>query len=627
MRFWKISKSSEKEPQKLTDGQFENQTEPFIPQLSPPPQQPTDTKEDKQQNSESETQPQEEKHDGQQPKQETQKESSSKTSDSEKSEESPEEKTTQGQQMEDGESEDGQEQSQNSQQSEEGFSESYDDFQEEFDESAVPKDGKENFEDEGGDSSQEQRGEEENIEISQSSSSAQSSEGGQKNDNNSAEQSNQKSEENIESKQENRKSQQQDGGEDENASEEDLTEKNPNDSQKGVDGDGQKESGESKKSNSESAEQEDFDLDADIDEELDEEFGETSKEDDEKTLDFDSEDGEKETSAEDKSGDKKETEEKNQEEDKQNFTDNQREENEETSEEEETEKSEEVQEEKQEEISGLSALKNLADFTERERGGGFELNFDEDVDVSPLVIKTLIAKFLNQRFCRRESDLNKRAYSFEKADGMHTWDTKAVATHLKTQQLTKVLKDKYGYSYDKGKSEEIPLSFYFDLSGSMNAYSAELATIALELIKRDVKVLVGYNETVRYQIESVSPRLTVEELGKKLIWAANREVEFKKNEISAKKINRNIDTFLIDSKAEKCVVFSDFDIRNEVIRLSQKCKTYWFCFEKNASKSNVSEFKGFIYKTQNIDDVKKGLIKVNSNRFENLCFMEKEASK
>ena len=77
----------------------------------------------------------------------------------------------------------------------------------------------------------------------------------------------------------------------------------------------------------------------------------------------------------------------------------------------------------------------------------------------------------------------------------------------------------------------------------------------------------------------------------------------------------------MSKECEKCVVFSDFDPLSEVICLSQKAKVYWFCFENYFTKYDLGRFKGFIYQTNIAEDIINGLIKVNENRFETLCFV------
>ena len=79
---------------------------------------------------------------------------------------------------------------------------------------------------------------------------------------------------------------------------------------------------------------------------------------------------------------------------------------------------------------------------------------------------------------------------------------------------------------------------------------------------------------------------------------------------------------MIHKKAEKCVVFADFDPISEVCNLSSASEVYWFCFEEDFSEVDLDSFHGFIYKVQNEDDIARGLIKVNENKFEALCFTE-----
>lgn len=270
-----------------------------------------------------------------------------------------------------------------------------------------------------------------------------------------------------------------------------------------------------------------------------------------------------------------------------------------------------------------TVLRDIPHFSERSKGGGMHLE-DKEVNIPVRIIKMLISKFLDQRFTRRESDLNERAYSFERADGLHKWDIPAIAVHVNTKQLTKVLQDRYGYAYEKGKNEQVPLSFYFDLSGSMSKHSSELATIVIELAKRDVKTLIGFNQTVMWQIDKVAKTMDIGKLSNILVEAVCQDTNISKNQlVTAKQIDQTLDTFLKNARAEKCVVFSDFDPRSQVLSLSQFCKTYWFCFEQNFEKADLSSFKGFIWKTQNMNDLRKGLVKVNKSRFEALTHIGK----
>ena len=272
----------------------------------------------------------------------------------------------------------------------------------------------------------------------------------------------------------------------------------------------------------------------------------------------------------------------------------------------------------------LNELKSIPSFENRDRGDGYSFNLENSEEVSERIIKVLLTKFLNQRFCKKDTDLNTRSNSLDKKDGFYKWDVKKVVIHLETEQYVKVIQDKTGYTYAEGKNENIPLSFYFDLSGSMSNYSGTLATMAIELLKKNVKVLVGFNQLVNVQIDSINNKVNENDLASFLSIAGNLNSQPNKDsypEIKFKLINKNIDKFLIDAHAEKTVIFSDFDPRSEIINLSEYCKTYWFCFENGYGSRDISGFKGFSYSVKNLDDIAQGLIKVNEKRFEALTYI------
>ena len=276
----------------------------------------------------------------------------------------------------------------------------------------------------------------------------------------------------------------------------------------------------------------------------------------------------------------------------------------------------------------LEELSSLPSFKDRDRKDGYSIDTSKYSSIPDSLVRTLISKFLNQRFCKRDTDLNIRSNSFSKTHGFHKWEVKDMILHLETEQLNKVLEDKYGYQYANGVSENVPLSFYFDMSGSMSEYTNMLAVIAIELLKKNVKVLIGFNERVNVQIDKIDKNITIDELVSVLESAGysgysynNSDRFIRNSKVTYKFINRDIDDYLFSKECEKCVVFSDFDPLSEVIGLSQKAKVYWFCFENYFTKYDLGRFKGFIYQTNSAEDIINGLIKVNENRFETLCFV------
>ena len=207
--------------------------------------------------------------------------------------------------------------------------------------------------------------------------------------------------------------------------------------------------------------------------------------------------------------------------------------------------------------------------------------------------------------------------------------------HLKSKQYTEIMSDKYSYEYSNGANETIPLSFYFDVSGSMNKYNPLLVVIIRELLKSNVKVIVGANEYLYYQIDSLKSTTKDEELLNllKYLQFGGNVTQSKYPWLKYKNLNgRYLYEFLKEKKAEKCVIFSDFDPIKDVIALSKVAQVYWFSFENiygslytsdyDNLRDNLPGFNGFYYKVQNVDDIVYGLEKINSNRFEALCYID-----
>lgn len=169
--------------------------------------------------------------------------------------------------------------------------------------------------------------------------------------------------------------------------------------------------------------------------------------------------------------------------------------------------------------------------------------------------------------------------------------------------------------------EDIPFSFYFDLSGSMEQYSRLLSLIAIKLIRKDVKVLFGFNEKIYYQIDSVPKTFTAEDFRR--IISENLSYQqiisnARYRNIKIKQVNENINTYLREKKAKKLTVFSDFDPIREIEDLSKDCEIWWFCFEqRNYYRStSVENFKGHFYNTAKLEDFIKHLKNVRSRAYE-----------
>lgn len=169
--------------------------------------------------------------------------------------------------------------------------------------------------------------------------------------------------------------------------------------------------------------------------------------------------------------------------------------------------------------------------------------------------------------------------------------------------------------------EDIPFSFYFDLSGSMEEYSRLLSLIAIKLIRKDVKVLFGFNEKIYYQIDSVPKTFTAEDFRR--IISENLSYQqiisdARYRNIKIKQVNENINTYLREKKAKKLTAFSDFDPKREIEELSKDCEIWWFCFEQRSRYrfTSMENFKGHFYNTVKLGDFIKHLKNVSSRVYE-----------
>ncbi len=237
----------------------------------------------------------------------------------------------------------------------------------------------------------------------------------------------------------------------------------------------------------------------------------------------------------------------------------------------------------------------------RKISNGFDYKNQED-QIPDSVINNLIDNFLNKRFQTRNSQLNARENSTIKDYGYEKWDILQLIKHKETKEYGKMLRDKYGYKKEEKKSETIPLSFYFDLSGSMVEYSHILSLIAIKILQKKIKLLIGYNDRIVYQINELpsDKKISVEDF-QKLLNEDFKEKKIKNEKIDYEIINKRLDEFLIENEAEKVALFTDFDPIEAIRNLSKHSELYWFCFEKNRNQPFI--IKGRFYRIQNLKDI------------------------
>ena len=239
-----------------------------------------------------------------------------------------------------------------------------------------------------------------------------------------------------------------------------------------------------------------------------------------------------------------------------------------------------------------------------------KLQIKEDkVTLDERLINNLINKFLKLYYRDKKSDLNNRSKNdFYKTYGYYYWDKKAIARHLVTKDYNKILNDKYDITYNVGK-ENIPLAFYFDLSDSMTEYTDILAYIALSLLHNNIKVLIGFNEKIFYQINNISPKVNSEYLK----YYFDNYYRIVSSYIDSIIINENIDTYLINKRCERCVIFSDQDSYKNICNLVNYCQVYLYYFLTYGA--NEKEFNGVYFEIKNKTDIAKHLIEMANTSY------------
>ena len=172
-------------------------------------------------------------------------------------------------------------------------------------------------------------------------------------------------------------------------------------------------------------------------------------------------------------------------------------------------------------------------------------------EVDEEVLLLAVKHFIDTSF-KKDSDINKMG--FERAGaigGDEGYNYPRLITNMATDNYMDIPNQRFIDVPSLGAEKTVPLSFYFDMSGSMYEFGDS---------------------------------------------------------------HRTLSEFLQSKKAEKCVVFSDFDPYLAVCSLSKHCKVYWFCFEDryNYPKYDFREFKGNAYYTQNFDDIRNHFIHMDS---------------
>lgn len=234
----------------------------------------------------------------------------------------------------------------------------------------------------------------------------------------------------------------------------------------------------------------------------------------------------------------------------------------------------------------------------------------KDNEINEEVLLLAIKHFIDTSF-KKNSDMNQMGFErSEDIGGEAAYNYTGIVVDLVTNNYMNIPNERYIEQPSNGMEKTIPLSFYFDISGSMFEYTDFLSRLAFLLLKNDISILYGFNEFINGVILASDGVKTIDEL-KKLFGENNY------HSIIADDEARNLDGFLKGRKAEKCVVFADFDPYKSICTLSQFCKVYWFCFEEryNHPKYEFKNFHGNVYYTNNFNSMKNHFINMDNYQY------------
>ena len=117
---------------------------------------------------------------------------------------------------------------------------------------------------------------------------------------------------------------------------------------------------------------------------------------------------------------------------------------------------------------------------------------NKDVDDELLLLA--VKHFIDTSF-KKDSDINKMG--FERAGsigGDEGYNFPGIITRIETNNYMDIPNQRYVEEPTMGGEKSIPLSFYFDVSGSMYHYTDLLAKMSFILLKNGVSIMYGFDD-------------------------------------------------------------------------------------------------------------------------------------
>lgn len=235
---------------------------------------------------------------------------------------------------------------------------------------------------------------------------------------------------------------------------------------------------------------------------------------------------------------------------------------------------------------------------------------DKKDEINEEVLLLAIKHFIDTSF-KKDSDINKMGYErTDEINGDIAYNYTGIIVDMATNNYLNIANQRFIEAPSIGHEKTIPLSFYFDVSGSMYEHTDFLAKMSFLLLKNGISIIYGFDEFVEGTILANDGLKTIEELKKALM----EDDHF--NHLSDRE-NRKLSNFLKERKAEKCVIFADFDPYKSIVDLSNYCKIYWFCFENryNSPKYNFKDFKGNAYYVDGFDSMKSHFVNMDNYEY------------
>jgi hypothetical protein len=250
------------------------------------------------------------------------------------------------------------------------------------------------------------------------------------------------------------------------------------------------------------------------------------------------------------------------------------------------------------------AMKRLAENGNKERDGVPANGRDQNQDPSfketkEKLDREMIRQMIEKLVCGRG---NRKVYG---TDYLHK---RKIARDLSAGAEIRIPRDTYNFNKE-------PVAFYFDFSGSCEAYSMMFAQMTAGLIAKGATTYIGLNGGVNIRIDRAPTNATANDI-KRILYGHNDQ------RFSIKRYNReNIVNLIKKEQIKKIVFYTDYDAALECVQVSEMVPTIWFCAQEGTGNfrrrgKTLHDFKGQFFRATTMEQVKNVLTRLNDASFE-----------